>query len=190
LPRNSHADTIERFHVRGGFGITYTARDTLNRRVLIKECFANEVCDRRDKTVIPLDDGKAAQFRGIKNRFMMEAQLMARLNHANIPTVHQVFAENNTIYLVTDLIVGTDLLGVALHDPTRLTPSCIRALLNVGLETISALHQSGIVHRDISPDNFVIGTDDALHLIDFGNASSREANDVPVVSHKSGYTPP
>jgi len=46
------------------------------------------------------------------------------------------------------------------------------------------------VHRDVSPDNFILDHNNALHLIDFGNATDRTAQDNPVVSTKAGYAPP
>ena len=91
---------------RGGFGITYLARDTnLNHRVAIKEFLPAELAVRTtDRTVHPLSDDHEELFRWGLSRFIEEAQTLARFSHPNIVPVRSVFEANNTAYMVMDYV--------------------------------------------------------------------------------------
>ncbi|MFT7592750.1 MAG: serine/threonine protein kinase, partial [Paracoccaceae bacterium] len=111
----------------------------------------------------------------------------------NIVGVHQVFEENSTAYMALDFIDGMDMLSVIDEAPQRLTPELIRSALMKSLGAISYIHNKGILHRDISPDNFLLDGADNLTLIDFGAArehatkAHRELSTLLAV--KDGYSP-
>lgn len=184
---------IERYLVRGGFGITYLARDSLERRVVIKECFPNAICFRKNGQVLARQREQVAQFESINRHFLREARRLSRLTHANIVGVHQVFEENNTAYMALDYLDGIDLLMVIEEEPERLTPELIRDLLKQSLRAIKYIHERGILHRDISPDNFLLDWDDNLTLIDFGAAREHVTKAHRALSAllavKDGYSP-
>lgn len=184
---------IERYLVRGGFGITYLARDSLERRVVIKECFPNAICFRRNGHVVARLREQVAQFESITRHFLREARRLSRLTHANIVGVHQVFEENNTAYMALDYLDGIDLLMVIEEEPERLNPELIRDLLKQSLRAIKYIHERGILHRDISPDNFLLDWDDNLTLIDFGAAREHVTKAHRALSAllavKDGYSP-
>lgn len=184
---------IERYLVRGGFGITYLARDSLERRVVIKECFPNAICFRKNGHVIARLRDQVAQFESITRHFLREARRLSRLTHANIVGVHQVFEENNTAYMALDYLDGIDLLMVIEEEPERLTADLILDLLKQSLRAIKYIHERGILHRDISPDNFLLDWDDNLTLIDFGAAREHVTKAHRALSAllavKDGYSP-
>lgn len=184
---------IERYLVRGGFGITYLARDSLERRVVIKECFPNSICYRKKGQVVARTREQTKQFESITRHFLREARRLSRLKHANIVGVHQVFEENNTAYMALDYLDGIDLLMVIEEEPERLTPSLIQSLLKQSLNAIRYIHDHGILHRDISPDNFLLDWDDNLTLIDFGAAREHVTKAHRALSAllavKDGYSP-
>ena len=184
---------IESYLIRGGFGITYLARDSLDRRVVIKECFPNEICCRIDGQVLAKIREKQDQFTSLRRHFLREARRLARLSHPNIVGVHQVFEENSTAYMALDYVDGMDLLSVVEDDPQRLTPDTIRSMLIKSLGAIGYIHDKGILHRDISPDNFLLDQADNLTLIDFGAAresASRENRALSsLLAVKDGYSP-
>lgn len=184
---------IERYLVRGGFGITYLARDSLERRVVIKECFPNSICYRKDGQVVARTREQTKQFESITRHFLREARRLSRLKHANIVGVHQVFEENNTAYMALDYLDGIDLLMVIEEEPERLKPELIRSLLHQSLNAIQYIHEHGILHRDISPDNFLLDWDDNLTLIDFGAAREHITKAHRALSAllavKDGYSP-
>ncbi len=184
---------IERYLVRGGFGITYLARDSLERRVVIKECFPSSICFRKNGHVVARAREQVAQFESITRHFLREARRLSRLKHANIVGVHQVFEENSTAYMALDYLDGIDLLMVIEEEPERLKPELITDLLKQSLRAIHYIHDRGILHRDISPDNFLLDWDDNLTLIDFGAAREHVTKAHRALSAllavKDGYSP-
>jgi len=181
--------TIERFLVRGGFGITYLARDTMDRQVIIKECFPASLSHRFGLAVIPNDPDQSAELRHLTDCFAREARIMGALQHPSIPTVHHLFRENHTQYIIATYVDGADLLTTLLTDPKRLTQKVVRDLLVSALHTVAFLHDNNVLHRDISPENLILGDDTKLSLIDFGNACDRH-DPTPMLSHKRSFTAP
>ncbi len=184
---------IEDYLIRGGFGITYLARDSLDRRVVIKECFPSSICCRVDGLVHAKARDHQNQFSSVLRHFLREARRLARLSHPNIVGVHQVFEENCTAYMALDYVDGMDLLSVIEEDPQRLTPEVIRSVLIKSLGAIHYIHDKGILHRDISPDNFLLDSADKLTLIDFGAAREHATKENRALSSllavKDGYSP-
>lgn len=87
---------IERVLGQGGFGITYLAKQTsLLRDVAIKEFFMRELCDRNSATS-QVSVGSREIVERFRNKFIKEAQNIARLKHRNIVSVIDIFEENGT----------------------------------------------------------------------------------------------
>lgn len=184
---------VERYLVRGGFGVTYLARDSLERRVVIKECFPATICHRRHGQVAARLRDQARQFDAICRHFLREARRLARLSHPHIVGVHQVFEENGTAYMALDYLDGIDLLTVIEEEPERLTPALIHDLMMQALKAVRYIHGKDILHRDISPDNFLLDWDNHLTLIDFGAAREHMTKAHRALSAllavKDGYSP-
>lgn len=184
---------IERYLSSGGFGITYCARDSLDRRIVIKECFPEAFCSRKNRTVMARSKSHQKEFRSFVDMFVREAHSLAKLDHPNIVGVHQVFRDNETAYMALDLIDGMDLLEIIEASDERPTYSEVKPILLKLLNAISIVHDQDMLHRDISPDNILINTSDNPILIDFGAAreeaskKSRALSAVLVV--KDGYSP-
>ncbi|MEO0750341.1 MAG: serine/threonine-protein kinase [Pseudomonadota bacterium] len=185
--------TIQCYLSSGGFGVTYLARDSLDRRLVIKECFPVLTCHRKGKRVMGRTAEDEATFKTIVRNLMHEARRMARLDHPNIVGVHQVFEENGTAYMALDFVNGLDLLDIIQHDPRRLTPEVVKSIVKKTLEAVVYMHDSDMLHRDISPDNILITEDNEPVLIDFGaarevtNKASRAMSTIDSV--KEGYSP-
>jgi len=185
---------IESFLSSGGFGITYLARDSLARRVVIKECFPNALCRRAGTTVAPRSRAHQTEFRSVVKLFIREAWSLSKLTHPNIVGVHQVFEDNDTAYMALDYIDGFDLLETIEDDSMRLSPRQISDTLSKILNAIGFVHDQDMLHRDISPDNILIDrkTGNPV-LIDFGAAReevskvNRALSELRVV--KDGYSP-
>ncbi|WP_284164568.1 serine/threonine-protein kinase [Frigidibacter sp. SD6-1] len=185
--------TISRFLNNGGFGITYLAKDSLNRDVVIKECFPNAFC-RRSKTVVAARSrAHQAELRSVVQLFVREAHSLAKMVHPNIVAVHQVFEDNGTAYMAIDYIEGRDLLEVIEDKSTTLSPAEIVNITEKMLSAVGFIHDSDMLHRDISPDNILINKKGEPILIDFGAAreqasrKSRALTALRVV--KDGYSP-
>lgn len=184
--------TIVQHLKSGGFGITYLATDTLARRVVIKECFPGSVCFRASRTVRARSRVYAPNVANLVEKFVAEAHSLAKLSHPNIVKVHQVFKENDTAYMALDYVEGQDLLDVMANSTVALTPAGVRSTLLKLLDAVGAVHEKGILHRDISPDNILIDAKRNPILIDFGAAREQERTESPASTvHvvKDGYSP-
>lgn len=183
---------IEKFLAHGGFGITYLARDSLDRLVVIKECFPEAICRRSNATVRVRSRGQADAFRAIVDLFIEEARNLARLSHPNIVGVHQVFEENDTAYMAIDYVDGRDLLALVESSAT-INPAALERIVLKLLDAIEFIHNEGILHRDISPDNILLGYDNEPVLIDFGAARSKASEGASYLGNmrtvKDGYSP-
>ena len=185
--------TIERFLNAGGFGITYEARDSLDRRVVIKECFPGAFCRRSRALVTPRSRAHQKELASIVRLFVQEARSLAKLDHPNIVGVHQVFEENSTAYMALDFVEGRDLLDLIEDKNHFLKPDEVDNILRQVLDAISFVHAQGILHRDISPDNILLDQDRNPVLIDFGAAREQATQQSRVLSAlrvvKDGYSP-
>ncbi len=97
---------------------------------------------------------------------LREAQAMARINHPNVMTVHEVGTTDDGVFVVMELVDGRDLrawLGRPWRDLVPLLVDVARGL--------AAVHAAGVLHRDVKPDNIIVGADRRARLGDFGLAA-------------------
>ncbi|MCE5975110.1 serine/threonine protein kinase [Sinirhodobacter sp. WL0062] len=179
---------------QGGFGITYVARDSLDRQVVIKECFPAGYCKREGNEVHANSEQADKQFQSLKRQFLREARRMAKLRHPHIVAIHQVFEENNSAYMALDYVEGTDLITVLEENPERLSPRFLESALMQTLEAVQYIHSHGLLHRDIAPDNIRVNDQDQITLIDFGAAREHQPTGgapmvTTLVAVKDGYSP-
>lgn len=185
--------TITSFLNSGGFGITYRATDSLGRQVALKECYPSAFCMRIDSDVEARTDAYEKELLNIIDRFVSEAHSLANLKHKNIVHVHQIFEENSTAYMAMDYVDGPDLLDVVENNDVPLTPRQIERITRRMLPAIAYVHKSGMLHRDISPDNILIGPMGEPVLIDFGAAREHAQKSGAAYTRlkfvKDGYSP-
>jgi serine/threonine protein kinase len=159
---------------QGGFGITYFARDLrLDRLVAVKEYFPQEQCTRLTNrvTVRPRTGEKGQAFEHGKVGFLKEAQALAKLEgHPNIVSITDFAEANGTAYLVMAYVEGTSLKEHIAKKGGRIPHQEAINLIAQVLSALSAIHNHGLLHRDISPGNIMIGPQDDVELIDFGAA--------------------
>lgn len=165
---------VQRTLGQGSFGITYLARDiNLEQLVAVKEYLPVDFAARGgDRSVHATSEDQEQQFRWGLERFIVEAQTLARFDHPNIVRVHVVFKANNTAYMVMRYEQGATLHSI-LRTRSRLEESELRRILIPILDGLERIHESGYIHRDIKPGNILIRRDKSPVLIDFGSA--REA---------------
>ena len=155
----------------GGFGITYLAEDIkLKTKVAIKEYLPADIAVRTtDLTVRSRTSDDDGDFAWGLDRFLKEAQTLARFNHPNIVGVRRFFEDNGTAYMVMDYQEG-DSLSSVLARHGRLEESEIFEILAPLLDGLEAVHAADILHRDIKPGNIYIRNDGSPVLLDFGAA--------------------
>ncbi|WP_216825769.1 serine/threonine-protein kinase [Ruegeria sp. EL01] len=184
---------IDRYLNSGGFGITYLASDSLNRKVVIKECFPAMFARRENVLVQARVQKHKDDLRQIVRHFIQEAQRLASMDHPNIVGVHQVFEDNDTAYMALDFIEGPDLLDAIEDTEAQLDEADVMSILRQILDAVAYMHKQGMLHRDISPDNILIGPDKIPVLIDFGAAREQSRKTHRVLSAlravKDGYSP-
>ncbi|VAV87716.1 Serine/threonine protein kinase [hydrothermal vent metagenome] len=185
--------TIDKYLNSGGFAITYLARDSLDRQVVIKECFPGSFCRRSRALVQARSRAHQNEYKAIVRLFIQEARGLAKLSHPNIVGVHQVFEDNSTAYMALDLIKGRDLLDTLEDETGQLTPIQVTGILKKILGAIKYMHDQNVLHRDISPDNILLNEDLEPILIDFGAAREQASKVGKVLSAlrvvKDGYSP-
>jgi serine/threonine protein kinase len=185
--------TITRYLNSGGFGITYLAKDSLDRDVVIKECFPSSFCRRSKTMVAARSRAHSAELRSVVQLFVREARNLAKIVHPNIVAVHQVFEDNGTAYMAIDFVDGLDLQQIIDGQGTMPGPEQIVRITEKLLEAVGFIHANDMLHRDISPDNVLISKTGEPVLIDFGAAreqasqKSRAMSALRVV--KDGYSP-
>lgn len=185
--------TIDAYLNSGGFGITYRAKDSLGRPVVIKECFPGVMCLRKGTKVAARSSEYKEELAGMIEGFVREAHNLAALTHKHIVHVHQVFEENDTAYMAIDFIEGMDLLERIDLDSDRMSAKEIVRLTKRILPAVRYIHDKGMLHRDISPDNILIDASGEPMLIDFGAARKNAPSSRRAVSQmkfvKDGYSP-
>jgi serine/threonine-protein kinase len=153
--------SLDRELGRGGMGVVYLAREVrLAREVALK--------------VLPPELAALAEMR---EQFVREAQMAARLSHPNIVPIHRVGEAGAFVYFAMVYVPGLT-LGQHLRTRGPLVPEhAIRVLREVAW-ALTYAHTGGLVHRDIKPDNIMLehGTGRAL-VTDFGIAHASHAAD-------------
>jgi len=137
----------------GGMGEVYLAEDTqLNRKVALK-FLPPHLCQDED----------------CRARFKREAQAVAKLNHPNIITIHEVSEYQGRPFFAMEHVEGLSLKEFS----TAKDPSIERILeLSIQIcEGLNDAHEKGVTHRDIKPSNILIDSHGRAKIVDFGLAS-------------------
>lgn len=178
----------------GGFGISYTAFDmNLQKKVAIKEYFPYGVAKRTEKgtDVFCADASRREMFDREKERFVREAQILASLTEQRgVVNVNYYFRENASAYIVMEFVEGVSLLRYTEDRGGRLAPQEALSLLKGVIATLAQIHEKGVVHEDISPDNIIITPGGGAKLIDFGAAHMKGAQDDRTLVYKEHFSPP
>jgi eukaryotic-like serine/threonine-protein kinase len=106
-----------------------------------------------------------------KDRFKNEAQILAKLNHANIATFYNFILEGNDYFIVMELVEGEDLEKL-LFKKNKLPIDLSISIIRQALEGLSHAHKKDILHRDIKPSNIILRPDGVAKLVDFGIAKA------------------
>jgi len=144
---------LERELGRGGMGVVYKARDTqLDRPVALK--FLGSLVDGSEE---------------FRQRFQREARAAAQVSHPNILSIYDIGVEQGSTYIAMEYIEGPN-LNQYLGQKGKLSVREAINLINQACLALEAIHQAGIVHRDIKPDNILIAKGGLVKLMDFGLA--------------------
>lgn len=182
---------IERLLGQGGFGITYVATDLpYNSAVAIKELFpAGFVGREPDRRTLCIYPGREDAFAHLLMRFEQEAQTLMKLQgRKGVLRVSHLFSENKSAYYVMELLEGEDLSHRLAHQGA-MTWSQLEPILTQLMSALEQIHQVGLIHRDISPDNIFLTRDGSVRLIDFGSVRAYQGSDHFTALLKHGFAP-
>lgn len=104
---------------------------------------------------------------GFVERFIREAKTVARLDHPNVVQVYDQGADGTYVYLAMEYVAGCTLRDV-LRDRGALPPRAALDIMEPVLAALGAAHRAGLVHRDMKPENVLIGDDGRVKVADFG----------------------
>lgn len=184
----------------GGFSVTYLAWDALLlHKVAIKEYLPSEYATRRPgESRLTIFSGKEGEyFQFGKEKFLDEAKrLSAFQNEDGIVHVYDCFSANETAYLVMEYLDGITLSEylkkeAAVLPQGRIAPEEAISMLTPVMLSLQRVHDSGMIHRDIAPDNIMLLKDGGVRLIDFGAArhAVHDCGKSMTVIIKDGYSP-
>ncbi|MGE5343519.1 MAG: protein kinase domain-containing protein [Candidatus Omnitrophota bacterium] len=137
----------------GGMGAVFLARDTFLER------------DVAMKVIAP----HLARNPGLMARFRIEAIAQAKLNHANIVTIHSFNQEQDTYYIVMEFVEGKNLKDFILENGPLPLSQALKIFSQI-LEGMAYAHSRGIIHRDIKTSNIFITPNQVAKIGDFGIA--------------------
>lgn len=150
---------IEKYRVlepigEGGMSVVYRARDdVLHRDVAIKVMHRHLSRDPE-----------------ARKRFSREARAVARLTHRNIPKIYDFSSSDSDLnYIVAELVDGAPLAALLREGPPLLPELGVMLVIGVA-EALEHAHANKIIHRDVKPENILVGRDGVVKLTDFGIA--------------------
>lgn len=186
----------------GGFGITYKARDVrLSSVVAIKEYFPIQLAVRKGDQTVASRSGNNSDdlYQWGLRKFLDEANSLAKLHHPSIVGVNFLFQANDTVYMVLDYIQGYSLKDWLTSIRRAPTTEELLALSMPLLDALEAIHDAGLLHRDIAPKNIMLDRSDIADasdinpiLIDFGAVRLLVAQHSQTIANAltPGYAPP
>ncbi len=183
---------IKRVLGAGGFGITYLADEiALARLVTIKEYFPSDFAARESQDASPRSKECTADYNWGLERFIEEAQTLARFVHPNIVRVYRYFRANKTAYMVLHFEEGGSFKAWLKNLNRAPRQAELEKIVAPLLDALEVVHAGDFLHRDIAPDNIIIRKDGMPVLIDFGSARGEIASHSRTVSAlvKPGYSP-
>nr|MCH9687629.1 serine/threonine protein kinase [Deltaproteobacteria bacterium] len=154
----------------GGMGAVYAAYDEqLDRKVAVKVMRVEG---------LPTEDDR--------QRFVREAQALARVSHPNVVTIHEVGKANGALFLATEFLQGQHL-----GEWQRTNPGW-RAIVGAYVQAgrgLAAVHEEGLIHRDFKPSNAMRTTTGIVKVLDFGLARYTDATSAAETQTAGDSTP-
>ena len=167
---------IVRRLAEGGFGMVYLVANEEGQFFALKEYLPATLVTRRVGQLAPtVKPGKEALFRLGMRSFFEAGRALAQIAHPSVVRVLNFFQENQTVYMLMELLTGNTLLEFVTagreKNPGRVfREATIHSLFDDILSGLRYVHQQRMLHLDIKPANIFINEDDRPVLIDFGAA--------------------
>lgn len=176
-----------------GESAEYIGFDTItDSKVVIKEYMPDSLCSReRGSSVINVNPKFMAQYKTFLSEFIELNKTLSKmrtLNHINASL--DMFGDNNTAYVIFGCVDGVTLGEYLKENGGELTWEEVKKLFPPIFTTLSLVHNAGLVHRGISPENIIINDRGEMKLTGFSIADARTANTELVSEIYNGYAAP
>ncbi|MEZ3461538.1 MAG: serine/threonine protein kinase [Lachnospiraceae bacterium] len=175
----------------GGFGLTYIGKELgSGKLVAIKEYFPSRCQPQRqpDGSIHPQERFEEIYMHGIES-FLSEASMLRAVSQLpSIVHVMDYFEAGRTAYMVMEYLNGSALHQV-MQTVERMESNTLLPRFLPLMRDLGSLHDAGVLHRDIAPDNIMLMSDGSLKLLDFGCARSLEDGRSMTVVLKPGFAP-
>lgn len=174
-------------------GASYICYDMVGKcKCVCREYMPDTLCEREADglTVTPGSDC-LAKYKTFMSEFADLNKVLSRMrNLDHIVTAKDMFAENNTTYVILEYVEGVSLKKFLQSNTGYLTWEQVKKLFVPLFTTLDIIHNAGIIHRGISPENIIVTTDGELKLTGFCISSIRTSNTGILPEFYSGYTAP
>jgi serine/threonine protein kinase len=169
LPRGAQVAGYEIGDVlgRGGMAVVYAAREPASGREVALKVFA-------------LANGMDPSFR---RRFQREGRLQAAIDHPGIVTVYEAGEWEDALFIAMRLVRGANLKDLTIAGGLE-SERLLRILTPIA-DALDAAHAAGLIHRDVKPQNILIGEGDRAFLADFGLTKAPTAPSSPARASSS-----
>lgn len=176
-----------------GEGASYICYDTVGKRkAVIREYMPDTLCEReRGTQKLVVNPDCLVKYKTYMSEFADMNKVLSRMrNLTHISTPIDMFTQNNTTYAVLEYVEGVSLKKFLQSNAGFLTWNQVKRLFMPLFTTLSIIHNAGIIHRGISPENIIVTTDGELKLTGFSISSIRTSNTGLSPEFYSGYTAP
>lgn len=192
---SSSTQLHNRYEIRGvighgGFGITYDGFDThIMRRVAIKELYLQDCMLREEAGTFSISEDERDNIEKYKQDYLREARIIGQFAaEAGVVDVLDYFEENNTAYIVMEYLEG-ETLSHRLQEKGAMQAKDIFTWMLPLMHTLKHIHDAGVIHRDISPDNIMVKQGDTFVLCDFGASRNYQERENLSYIVKDHYAP-
>ena len=176
-----------------GEGISYIGYDKVtNEKVVVREYFPDTLCRRSgDSDKIIVNQDCLAKYKTFMSEFAEVYKVLSRLrNLPHIVPAVDMFAQNNTTYAILEYVEGVSLRKFLQENTGTLTWEQVKKIFPPIFTTLSIIHNAGVVHRGICPENIIVTLKGELKLIGFCISSIRTINTELNPELYSGYAAP
>lgn len=176
-----------------GESANYIGFDTITQsKVVIKEYMPDTLCEREaGKSILDVAPQYVAQYKTLMSEFVELNKTLSKMRSlSHIIPVVDMFGDNNTGYVVLAYFEGVTLEKYIEHNGGRLTWETVRRFFPPIFTTVSLVHNAGLVHRGICPENILIGDNGDIKLTGFAISDERTANTEIAPELFGGYAAP
>ncbi len=173
--------------------ISYIGYDIKNSsKIHIREFFPRDICKlAEDNLTVMAKESCADKYETLKADFMNYFRLLAKVRDVDaIASVYDIFKENGTVYIISELIDGMSLFDLIERNQKPLDWDAVKVLFMPVVFAISKLNQVGIFHLGINSKSLIIGKNGKVYISNFSTRNLRQAGCYSSFDFERGFTAP